>query len=246
MLIVEGDEWLSTLLVKFLGGEGFECEVAVEAREGLTKARANQPDCIICDVLLPDIDGFWVARRVRGERSRLASTPFAFLTKEDNPELRLQGLAFGADVFISPPFRHEEVVAQVTALIGMAERLRVRRDDGPGRAGEVAPAALSGDLAQLSVTTLLTMLEMERRTGRLTVSPPDGAGAEFEIVGGGLASARMGARALEPVSVMRHAVGWAKGSFSFDPTPKAVAAVRGAAIGPLLLEAMRLNDEAGR
>ncbi|HEY5373624.1 MAG TPA: response regulator, partial [Polyangiaceae bacterium] len=69
ILIIEQDEWESTLLAKFLGEAGYEVHVAAEARAGFEKVRELQPDCILCDVNLPDIDGFWVARRVRTEPS---------------------------------------------------------------------------------------------------------------------------------------------------------------------------------
>ena len=246
MLIIESDEWLSALLVKHLTTEGFECDVAITARDGFAKARLESPDCIICDVQLPDIDGFWVARRVRGESSRLGKTPFAFLTKEDNHELRLQGLAFGADVFLSPPFRHEEVVAQVSALVGMAARLREKRGDGASGRPSTGVAALRGDLAQLSVATLLTMLEMERRNGRLRVISPDGGEAVFTLVEGTLASSDSSGRHSDPVSLLRRAVIWERGSFAFEPTARDPKAERGGSVGPLLLEAMRLNDESSR
>ncbi len=245
-MIIESDEWLSTLLVKFLSSEGFECLVAIEARDGFAEARRLMPDCIVCDVLLSDIDGFWVARRVRGERSRLAATPFAFLTKEDNPELRLQGLAFGADALISPPFQHEQVVAQVGALVGMATRLREKHSGSASGGPAAAIAALRGDVAQLSVATLLTMLEMERRTGRLRVSPPGGVEVVLELVEGTISGAQLAGKPDEPVRVLRRAVTWSRGSFTFEPTELVASSERGRAISSALLEAMRLNDEAAR
>lgn len=245
-MIIESDEWLSALLVKFLSGEGFECQVAAQARDGFDEARRVLPDCIVCDVFLSDIDGFWVARRVRGERSRLASTPFAFITKDDNHELRRQGLAFGADVFLSPPFRHEDVVAQVGALVGMAARLKEKRSGSASGGPPGAVAALRGDVAQLSVTTLLTMLEMERRTGRLRVSPPGGVEVVLELVEGTISGAQLAGKPDDPVRVLRRAVTWTRGSFSFEPTPTGAGMRRGHPVGPLLLEAMRQNDEAAR
>lgn len=220
--------------------------MAAEAREGFELARQLLPDCIVCDVLLPDIDGFWVARRVRGERSRLATTPFAFLTKEDNPELRLQGLAFGADVFISPPFRHEEVVAQVTALVGMAERIRAKTHDGRSLLDGGEIEALRGDLAQLSVTTLLAMLEMERRTGRLRVKPPQAKEMVFLLVDGTIAAAELDGESEEPLALMRRVVSLSRGSFAFEPVEATKRLERGRPVGALLLEATRLNDEAAR
>jgi two-component system, OmpR family, response regulator len=244
VLIIEKDEWISTLLVKFLSGAGYECQVATDAREGFKNATEQLPDCIICDVMLPDIDGFWVARRVRGERSRLASTPFAFLAEVEDPELRLQGLSVGADVFMSPPFRHEEVVAQVNALVGMAERLRDKHDSAhPAPRGA---SALRGDIAQISVPTLLTMLEMERRTGELKVTPKNGSPAVLEIVDGELDGAKIAGLNCEPLEVMRSAIHWRSGEFSFQPGEPGGTNSSRRSLSGLLLEAMRLLDEDAR
>lgn len=245
MLIIENDEWISTLLVKFLSGAGYECHVAVDAREGFRVATERLPDCIICGVMLPDIDGFWVARRVRGERSRLATTPFAFLTAVEDPELRLQGLSVGADVFISPPFRHEEVVAQVNALVGMAQRLR--ETPSPSQAPpEGEGSALRGDIAHISVPTLLTMLEMERRSGQLTVVPHEGESAVFDVVEGGLETTRLSGVECSPIDALRAAVQWRQGQFAFQPRHLPRAGNERHSLSGLLLEAMRLNDEAQR
>jgi two-component system OmpR family response regulator len=244
VLIIEKDEWISTLLVKFLSGAGYECQVATDARGGFKSATEQLPDCIICDVMLPDIDGFWVARRVRGERTRLATTPFAFLAEVEDPELRLQGLNVGADVFMSPPFRHEEVVAQVNALVGMAERLREKHETAhPVSKGG---SALRGDIGQISVPTLLTMLEMERRTGELKVTPKGGAAAVFEIVEGELAGAKLAGLDEDPLEVMKSAIPWRSGEFSFQPGRVGETHGPRRSLSGLLLETLRLMDEDSR
>ena len=246
VLIIEDDEWISALLVKFLTGSGYECQVAVDAREGFQVATERLPDCIICDVMLPDIDGFWVARRVRGERSRLATTPFAFLTEVEDPELRLQGLSVGADVFISPPFRHEEVVAQVTALVGMAQRLRDRTGSASQAPLQQEASALRGDIAHISVPTLLAMLEMERRSGQLTVYYNEGETAVFDVSEGGLRATSLDGLECEPLDAMRAVVAWHQGQFAFQPGRAPPDGQVRHSLSGLLLEAMRLNDESQR
>jgi two-component system OmpR family response regulator len=128
ILIIGADEWESTLLAKSLAEAGYQVVVAGEARAGFDKVRELQPDCILCDVNLPDIDGFWVARRVRTEPTLVATAPFLFLTDAADVESRLQGLNVGADLYLTRPLRNEEVVAQVGALIDMANRLRKQRE----------------------------------------------------------------------------------------------------------------------
>lgn len=250
VVIIEQEEWEATLLAKFLGEAGFEVHVAGEARSGFDKVRQLQPDCILCSVNLPDIDGFWVARRVRAEPTRVATTPFLFLTDADDLESRLQGLNVGADLFLTKPFRNEEVVAQVSALIDMANRLRKPREklasDGP--ASSTAGAAFHGDVAQLSVATVLTLLELERRSGRLKVTGDAGKAALLELVDGKFASGTLDGRPWPSMELLREVLRWKKGTFVFRGAQGGAPKDPGEQqkIGGLLLEAMRLEDESGR
>jgi DNA-binding response OmpR family regulator len=246
-LIIEADEWESTLLAKFLGEAGYQVHVAADARSGFDQVRALQPDCILCDVSLPDIDGFWVARRVRTEPSAVSTAPFLFLTDAGDTESHLQGLNVGADLYLVRPFHDEEVVAQVSALIEMARRLKKQRESFTSE-GPIAAAgtAFQGDIAQMSVATVLTVLELERRSGHLKVRSEIGKVALLELSEGTVAGASLDDHPLEAAPVLREALRWKKGSFTFRSV--AVAARGGArqTIGGLLIEAMRLEDESRR
>ncbi len=247
VLIIEAEEWEAALLTRFLSEAGYEVHVAGEARAGFDKIRELQPDCILCSVNLPDIDGFWVARRVRTEPTRVATTPFLFLTEADDSESRLQGLNVGADLYLTKPFRNDEVVAQVGALIDMANRLRKQRDsfssDGP--ASSIAGAAFTGDIAQMSVATVLTLLELERRSGRLKVRGD--RVALLELTEGKFAAGTLDDQPWNSTELLREVLRWKKGSFSFRGS-QGTASDSGEQqkIGGLLLEAMRLEDESRR
>ena len=249
VLIIEHEEWEAALLTRFLSEAGYEVHVAGEARSGFDKIRELQPDCILCNVNLPDIDGFWVARRVRTEPTRVATTPFLFLTEADDTESRLQGLNVGADLYLVKPFRNDEVVAQVGALIDMANRLRKQRDsfssDGP--ASSIAGAAFTGDIAQMSVATVLTLLELERRSGRLKVRGEGGGVALLELAEGKFAAGMLDDKPWNSTELLREVLRWKKGSFSFRGAEGAVTdSGDQQKIGGLLLEAMRLEDESRR
>lgn len=247
MLVIEADEWVSTLLSKYLGEAGYEVHLASEARRGFEMARKLEPDCIVCDAVLPDVDGFWVAKRIRTEPSRVATTPFLFLTGADNDESRLMGLNVGADVYMTKPFRNEEVVAQVAALIDMANRLRLQRDsfmEGPSSSRE--RPAFRGELAFMSVATMLTMLEMERRVGSLKVRSEAGRKASFEVVDGAISGADLDGRNGPVLQVLREVLGWQRGRFSFRAHEIAAPSGKKLKINGLLLEAMRLRDESNR
>src|SRR6201996_8621279 len=76
---------------------------------GLAAACGQGPDCIVCDIDLPDSDGSAVARHVRTHPSRVSVTPFLFLSGLDDEASRLEGFHVGADVYITKPFRVDEV-----------------------------------------------------------------------------------------------------------------------------------------
>src|SRR5690349_1323723 len=91
---------------------------------GFRMACENPPDCIVCASELPDIDGTWVARRIRTEPGSVYKVPLLFYGPVDDPDLRTQALGVGADVFMArPPASDEEIAAQIAALIAMARRL---------------------------------------------------------------------------------------------------------------------------
>ena len=247
ILIIEQDEWESTLLGKFLGEAGYEVHVATEARAGFDKVRQLQPDCILCDVKLPDIDGFWVARRVRTEPTQVATAPFLFLTDAEDTESRLQGLNVGADIYLTRPFHDEEVVAQVGALIDMANRLRQQRESfsSEGPISTAVGAAFQGDIAQMSVATVLTLLDLERRSGHLKVRSEAKVGI-LELNEGALAAATLDGKPCEATALLREILRWKKGSFSFRGAVVAAASGTRQPIGGLLIDAMRQEDESRR
>lgn len=246
VLIIEGDEWQAVVLGKYLGDAGFEVELAATAKQGFDRIRALEPDCIVCDVSLPDIDGFWVARRVRTEPTAVATTPFLFLTEADDTEARLQGLHVGADVYLSKPLRSDEVVAQVGALIEMAARLRKQRESFSSESpASWRGAAFRGDVAQVSLSTIFTLLELERRSGKLKVKREDGLRASIEIFEGKLVAVAIGGKQGDATEQLRELLRWKTGMFAFQPESDAPPPqVDRQSLGGVLLEAMRREDEA--
>jgi two-component system, OmpR family, response regulator len=247
VLIVEADEWLTTLIAKFLSDAGYTTQVATTARAGFDDAVASQPDCVLCDVVLPDIDGFWVTRRIRADKSKLAGTPILLLAQKEDHTARLEGLALGADVFLTPPFRYDEVIAQVDALLGMAHRLRARRDSIHTEvAVATVEAAVHGDISQISVPTFLTMLEMERRTGYVRVQVRGKPAIVIELLEGTIVQTQSGSAEKDPIDVLREVVQLKKGKYTFEPQQIDAAQRPQLRISMLLIEAMRLNDETNR
>jgi two-component system, OmpR family, response regulator len=245
VLVIEDDEWVSRLLASAIRGADYEVVVCATAKIGLETACSIQPDCIICDVDLPDSDGYWVARNVRTQPSRVSVTPFLFLSGLDDQESRLAGFHVGADVYMTKPFRVDEVVAQVAALVTMATRLRQRRDSLISIPAAPNASAIEGDLSQMSIATVLTILEMERRTGIFEVVSKKRR-ATLDIVAGYIIHGVVGGTKVSALAAMRTMLGWNVGRFSFTPTAPRDAPPTQKSIGAFLIEAMRLEDESAR
>src|SRR5271156_2505637 len=91
VLVIEDDEWVSRLLQSAIREAGYEVVVCATARTGLDAAFAQHPDCIVCDIDLPDADGYSVARHVGTHPSRVSVTPFLFLSGFGDAQSRLEG-----------------------------------------------------------------------------------------------------------------------------------------------------------
>ncbi len=246
VLVIEDDEWVARLLANAIRGADYEVVVCGTAKSGVETAVTSQPDCIICDIDLPDSDGYWVARNVRTQPSRVSVTPFLFLSGLDDQESRLEGFHVGADVYMTKPFRVDEVVAQVGALVSMAARLRARRESLISIPAAPAEAsAIEGDLGQMSIATVLTILEMERRSGSFEVVSKKRR-ATLDIAAGFVVSGVVGGTRVSALAAVRTMLGWNVGRFSFTPTTAKDPPLHQKSIGAFLIEAMRLEDESTR
>jgi two-component system OmpR family response regulator len=114
LLLVDDEENLRTMLAAALRHSRFAVECAASGREGLDLVRQTQPDLVILDVMLPDLDGFEVCRRLRNDGSRV---PVLFLTARDDTDDRVRGLTLGGDDYLVKPFSLEELVARVQAIL---------------------------------------------------------------------------------------------------------------------------------
>jgi two-component system, OmpR family, response regulator len=114
LLVVEDEPSLRALLSDCLREPGYEVITAGEGREAVRLARRHAPDLIVLDVMLPDIDGFDVVRRLRGGGDR---TPVLFLTARDATADKVRGLTAGGDDYVTKPFSLEELIARVQALL---------------------------------------------------------------------------------------------------------------------------------
>lgn len=242
ILVIDGDEWLGRLLSRVLQEKGFATDFCEDAQSGFQKACDTVPDGIVCSVVLPDIDGFWVARRIRTEIGAVAKTPLVLLGDLADKEARIQGLHVGADVILERPVSNEEIVAQVEALVAMARRFRREPSDSEHSTPSLA-AAFRGDLSNFPLASVLMMLEMERRTGSLEVVSGSGKRAMLVLSTGLFATTEIGGEARPALEVLREVLSWRTGRFAFRPSDAGSLPPPRGSVGALVLEAMRLEDE---
>jgi PleD family two-component response regulator len=121
ILIVEDDSDISNMLKIYFSGQGYNVEIAGRGFAALEKTRQNLPHLIVLDIMLPDIDGYEVCRRLRTS-TRTSHIPIIFLTQKDERSDKLQGLELGADDYITKPFDIEELKFRVKNAIARAER----------------------------------------------------------------------------------------------------------------------------
>jgi two-component system OmpR family response regulator len=114
ILVVDDEPNITDLVAMALRYERFEVEVAHTGRKALAAATGFRPDLIVLDVMLPDLDGFDVARRLNEDGQR---TPILFLTARDGTEDKIRGLTLGGDDYVTKPFSLEELVARIRAIL---------------------------------------------------------------------------------------------------------------------------------
>jgi DNA-binding response OmpR family regulator len=113
ILVVEDEAEIAGYLRRGLSFEGFVVETAADGQAALIAARERPPDVIVLDVMIPKIDGFEVARRIRSA----SDVPIIMLTARDAVPDRVQGLEVGADDYLVKPFAFEELLARIKAQL---------------------------------------------------------------------------------------------------------------------------------
>src|SRR4051794_10238633 len=114
LLVVEDEPNIRELLSTSLRFAGFEVHTAGDGATALKLAEVERPDLLVLDVMLPDMDGFAVTRRLRDQGRRM---PVVFLTARDATEDKVTGLTVGGDDYVTKPFSLEEVVARIRAVL---------------------------------------------------------------------------------------------------------------------------------
>jgi two-component system OmpR family response regulator len=117
VLVVDDEPNITDLVSTTLRYEGFEVASAASGRAALDVVATFRPHLVVLDVMLPDLDGFEVARRLRQEAHRV---PILFLTAKDATEDKVRGLTLGGDDYVTKPFSLEELLARIRAVLRRA------------------------------------------------------------------------------------------------------------------------------
>ena len=117
ILVVEDEPTLRETIVDALESEGFRAIPAADGREALTRFRAERPDLVLLDLMLPELSGIEITRIIRAE----SGVPIVMLTAKDSELDKVVGLELGADDYVTKPFSLRELTARIRALFRRSE-----------------------------------------------------------------------------------------------------------------------------
>ncbi len=143
ILIVEDEKKIARFLELELQHEGYEVDTATDGRTGLEKALSWQPDLLILDLMLPELSGIEVCRRLRHE----SDVPIIMLTAKDDVSDKVMGLDMGADDYMTKPFAIEELLARIR--VGLKKR---RADSSAAAPGVLTAGKLTLDPGKYAVS----------------------------------------------------------------------------------------------
>jgi len=170
VLVVDDEPNICTLLSATLRLTGFDVRIATGGRDALIAAEEYQPDLVVLDVMLPDLDGFQVAQRLRASG---VPVPVLFLTARDAVEDRISGLTVGGDDYVTKPFSLEEVVLRIRAILRRGRGEAGLTDDGILRYADLEldedahEVRRGGKLVELSPTEFNLLRYLLTNAGRV-------------------------------------------------------------------------------
>jgi len=170
VLVVDDESTLADLLAMALKYEGWQVRTAGDGMAALRLARKYRPDVVVLDVMLPDVDGLEVLRRLRGQ---LPDIPVLFLTARDAIEDRVAGLTAGGDDYVTKPFSLEELVARLRALLRRAGVAAAIRSEAQLTVGDLTldedshEVRRDGDLIALTATEFELLRYLMRNPRRV-------------------------------------------------------------------------------
>jgi DNA-binding response OmpR family regulator len=169
LLVVDDEPAIGDVLSRYLKRAGYQTTVAGTGRDALASADATRPDLVVLDLMLPDIDGLEVMRRLRRDGGRRAA--IILLTARGEESDRVVGLRLGADDYVVKPFSPAELVARVDAVLRRIEPAPERRPPLRFYGLEIDPSArrvtLDGQPVELTQREFDLLLFLADHTGQV-------------------------------------------------------------------------------
>lgn len=231
VLLIDDDPKVLRLLEATLRLKSYDVVKMESGVDALTWLKGDQPDLIISDIMMPDLDGYDFFRRVRSS-TRATQVPFIFLSARSEPDDVVRGLRLGADEFLRKPFSIDELLVRV-------ERVLARSSEEPQDA--IGRGVFDGDLAHMPLADVLRMLCVQRKTGLLRLDPKGIKGSgSIQLLEGQAVHGEFGA--LEGEAAFCQLLLHEAGRFSFRPGEELPQRTIEVQTLPLLMEAFRLMD----
>jgi CheY-like chemotaxis protein len=233
LLLVDGDPKSLRVLDVSLKKAGFDVAAATSGREALAVLEASQPDLIISDTDLDEMDGFELCSRIKA-RSEWAKIPFLFVSGRKSIEDKIRGLELGVDDYLTKPIYIKEIGIRVRTALQRAERERMEsRREGRTR--------FAGDLSDVGVVDLVQTIELNRKSGIIHIVNRDGRRGSVFFRDGKVIDAEVGR--LSGANAMYRLFSWSEGQFAVEFKQIRRHDVIATAMAPLLMEGMRRLDE---
>ena len=272
ILVADDDAWILRMVTTVLKKRGYEVDTAPDGEQAYERALSNPPDLLITDVMMPNVDGWTLVKRMR-EHPALRDVPVIFLTALSSDDDRIHGFRLGADDYLPKPFRFEELDLRVARTLRRTQPIVMTPPPAPPApsAAPVAPiedeesggleTALSGDLSEIGLPMLLTMLEMEQKSGMLELTHEQEGTAELYLKRGRVVHATLDytpgseddkaseedvdelSWGLEDAECVYYLLKWAEGRFEFKPGDVGMEDRVGQSTTQLLMEGARRLDE---
>lgn len=232
MLVVDDNPLVRQLVVEGLANLG-EVAIATDGADALLKAIDAPPDLIITDYRMPGLDGRQLYEKLRG-REATRNIPFIFMAGRSDIEEKLRPMVEGVEDFITKPFFVRDVVRRAKVIV---DRLRLERLQQKA----ARPGVIQGRLEELGIADLMQSLEMGQKSCRLTLRHK-GETCEMFFSSGQCRHAKLGK--VEGEEAVYPVVLWNEGDFEIDFTSSSDKTSISRSTTGLLMEAMRLMDEA--
>lgn len=230
--VVEPAAPLRERITAALEDAGFLVDGWASAADALAALPDDRPDVVIAAARMPGIDGLELVRQLAALPA-IAAVPVILTADEASDLLRLDAFRAGASDYITKPFHEEELVIRVRRVVLAAAR------------GGERDTTLRGSLREISLATLLSLLEFERKSGIALVHAP-GHLARLFVSGGRVVKIEADGVGTDAVSAMMTLLDWHHGRFEFIACEVAGTDELGMPTSQILLEHARLRDEATR